>query len=53
MNPNTRLLVVEDDGSIGEPLVEALTREGFDVEWVRTGTDALATDRPTLLDPLF
>jgi DNA-binding response OmpR family regulator len=36
------LLVVEDDPTIGEPLVEALGREGFEVAWVRSGTDALA-----------
>jgi len=34
-------LVVEDDPTIGEPLVEALTHEGFAVEWVTTGSDAL------------
>jgi len=38
----TRLLVVEDDPSIGEPLVEALAREGFAVSWVTTGADAIA-----------
>lgn len=36
------LLVVEDDPSIGEPLVEALGREGFAPTWVTTGADALA-----------
>lgn len=36
------LLVVEDDPTIGEPLVEALGREGFEVTWVHTGADALA-----------
>lgn len=36
------LLVVEDDPSIGEPLVEALQREGFAPTWVVTGTEALA-----------
>lgn len=39
-----RLLVVEDDESIGEPLVDALQREGFTATWVRTGTEALAAD---------
>lgn len=38
----TRLLVVEDDPTIGEPLSEALTREGFAVRWVTSGADALA-----------
>ena len=36
------LLVVEDDHSIGEPLVEALVHEGFVVHWVSTGAEALA-----------
>ena len=38
------LLVVEDDPTIGEPLVEGLEHEGFDVRWVRNGTDALTAD---------
>ena len=36
-----RLLVVEDDESIAEPLVEALEREGYDVTLVATGAAAL------------
>jgi DNA-binding response OmpR family regulator len=36
-----RLLVVEDDDAISEPLVRALTREGHDVELARTGEAAL------------
>lgn len=44
MNANTRLLVVEDDASIGEPLIEALQREGFTTTWVTTGADALQAD---------
>ena len=39
-----RLLVVEDDPSISEPLVSGLTREGFDVVLAETGAAALATD---------
>lgn len=46
MHASTRLLVVEDDASIGEPLVEALGREGFPVTWVTTGADALAAAGP-------
>lgn len=46
MNASTRLLVVEDDRTIGEPLVEALAREGFTVRWVETGADALAATDP-------
>jgi two-component system, OmpR family, response regulator RegX3 len=37
-----RLLVVEDDISIAEPLRRGLVREGFEVELVGTGGDALA-----------
>jgi DNA-binding response OmpR family regulator len=36
-----RLLVVEDDAAISEPLVRALAREGHDVEHVDTGAAAL------------
>lgn len=39
-----RLLLVEDDHSIADPLVRGLTREGFDVTHVGTGTDALSAD---------
>jgi two-component system response regulator RegX3 len=37
----TRLLVVEDDDAIADPLVEGLGREGFDVDRVGTGNAAL------------
>ena len=37
-----RLLVVEDDAGIAEPLRSGLLREGFEVELVGTGADALA-----------
>src|SRR3954453_17005214 len=36
-----RLLVVEDDAAISEPLVRALAREGHDVEHVDRGEAAL------------
>src|SRR3954451_14817773 len=36
-----RLLVVEDDAAISEPLVRALAREGHDVDHVDTGGAAL------------
>ena len=39
-----RLLLVEDDPAIAEPLVEALGREGFAVTWAPTGSDALAAE---------
>lgn len=38
----TRLLLVEDDATIAEPLIEGLEYEGFSVQWVRTGQAALA-----------
>jgi DNA-binding response OmpR family regulator len=43
-----RILLVEDEASIGEPFARALAREGFAAEWVRTAADALraATDDP-------
>jgi two-component system, OmpR family, response regulator RegX3 len=37
-----RILLVEDEDSIAEPLAEGLRREGFDVERAATGTEALA-----------
>jgi two-component system, OmpR family, response regulator RegX3 len=39
-----RLLIVEDDPAIAEPLGDGLRRQGFSVEWVRTGADALNAD---------
>lgn len=47
--PGLRLLVVEDDHGIGEPLTEALGRAGFSVQWVTTGAEALAADVPDLV----
>jgi two-component system response regulator RegX3 len=47
--PGLRLVVVEDDATIGEPLVEGLRHEGFDVRWVRTGTEALAAGEADLV----
>lgn len=37
-----RLLLVEDDPTISDPLLEGLRREGFDVELASTGAAALA-----------
>jgi DNA-binding response OmpR family regulator len=37
-----RVLLVEDDLGIAEPLVEGLQRQGYDVTWVRSGRDAIA-----------
>jgi len=36
-----RLLLVEDDRAIAEPLASRLERQGFEVQWVKTGADAL------------
>lgn len=37
-----RILLVEDDDTIAEPLIDGLSRYGFAVEWARTGRDALS-----------
>jgi DNA-binding response OmpR family regulator len=37
-----RLLIVEDEDAIAEPLAEGLRREGFEVERAATGAEALA-----------
>jgi two-component system response regulator RegX3 len=45
-----KVLVVEDDDGIAEPLAEGLRREGFDVHRVATGAEALAvTDADLVL----
>ncbi|MCA1842197.1 MAG: response regulator transcription factor [Actinobacteria bacterium] len=41
-----RLVLVEDDASIAEPLMAALRREGHDVDWSPTGEKGLATVGP-------
>ena len=42
LHPVHRLLLVEDDDAIAQPLQRALTREDFDVVHVATGTEAIA-----------
>ncbi len=44
-----RILVIEDDDGIAEPLAEGLTREGFEVSRVGTGTEALAAPTPEVV----
>jgi DNA-binding response OmpR family regulator len=44
-----RLLVVEDDPTIAEPLRTGLLREGFEVDLVDTGAGALAADEYDLV----
>jgi two-component system, OmpR family, response regulator RegX3 len=39
---NVRVLIVEDEDAIAEPLSEGLRREGFDVTRAATGAEALA-----------
>jgi two-component system, OmpR family, response regulator RegX3 len=39
-----RVLLVEDDDAVAESLTRGLGRYGFDVEWVRTGAEALRAD---------
>ncbi len=41
-HPSMHLLVVEDEDTIADPLVEGLRGEGFEVTRVATGQDALA-----------
>jgi two-component system response regulator MprA len=36
-----RVLIVEDEDTIGEVLVETLTDEGYEVRWARHGQEAL------------
>lgn len=48
----TKILLVEDDERISDPLVRVLDAEGFEVTHVASGRDALdvvATDRPDLV----
>jgi DNA-binding response OmpR family regulator len=44
-----KLLLVEDEDAIAEPLAEGLRREGFEVERVATGADALDAPEPDLV----
>jgi len=44
-----RILVVEDEDAIAEPLVEGLRREGFDVDRVATGAAALEAALPDVV----
>jgi two-component system, OmpR family, response regulator RegX3 len=44
-----RVLVVEDEQAIAEPLAEGLRREGFSVTVAGTGAEALAADEPDVV----
>jgi DNA-binding response OmpR family regulator len=37
----TKILLVEDDQSLGATLKERLGKEGYDVVWTRTKADSL------------
>jgi two-component system response regulator RegX3 len=39
-----RVLLVEDDDAVAESLTRGLSRYGFEVEWVRTGAEALRAE---------
>jgi DNA-binding response OmpR family regulator len=43
------ILLVEDEDAIAEPLAAGLRREGFQVDRVATGAEALAAPRPDLV----
>jgi two-component system, OmpR family, response regulator RegX3 len=44
-----RVLIVEDEQPIAEPLAEGLRREGFEVEWTPTGAAALDAAEPDVV----
>jgi len=44
-----RVLIVEDEQPIAEPLAEGLRREGFEVEWVSSGAAALEAAEPDVV----
>jgi two-component system response regulator RegX3 len=44
-----KILLVEDEDSIAEPLADGLRREGFDVERAATGSEALQAAEPDLV----
>jgi DNA-binding response OmpR family regulator len=45
-----RVLLVEDDLAIGEPLARSLRREGYVVDWAQTGAEALRLTEETPAD---
>ena len=45
-----RVLIVEDEEDIAFPLVRTLEREGYDVDWIDSGTKALEQMRSTYAD---
>jgi DNA-binding response OmpR family regulator len=47
---STRILLVEDDSTIGEVLASSLRSHGHEVVWARAGTEALVRAQDTPLD---
>lgn len=45
-----RVLIVEDEEDIASPLVRTLEREGYDVQWLQSGTEALEQMRTAYAD---
>ncbi|MEA2933258.1 MAG: hypothetical protein QOI56_2043 [Actinomycetota bacterium] len=45
--PDPHVVVVEDDEGIGNSLVRTLGGQGYDVDWARTGAEALSLVRDT------
>jgi|SRR5581483_5746783 len=43
------VLLVEDDEAIAQPLVKGLEREGFSVNWVATGSEAVVAAEPDVV----
>jgi DNA-binding response OmpR family regulator len=43
------VLLVEDDEAIAQPLVKGLEREGFSVNWVATGSEAVMASEPDVV----
>jgi two-component system phosphate regulon response regulator PhoB len=48
-----KLLLVEDDTSLGETLQERLQKEGYDVQWVTTQAEALGAVKASSFDLLI
>ena len=47
--PGMKILIVEDEDGLAEPLAEGLTREGFEVSRAETGEAALAAPEPDVV----
>ena len=50
MESDAKILVVDDDAVARDLLVEALQREGYQVEWAADGTEAIERGRQTRFD---